>query len=140
MDNKIIALIIIAILIVIGGAYFFISQNNSNSTLNTTNNSTISAANNSTQTTSNVTNQGNTTTQNNTANIKVSARQAQQIAIGATKDLTGKNDTAGTPTLFKWTANNQHTWVWKVPLTNTATGKTGSLNIDAITGEVILNE
>ncbi len=140
MDNKIIALIIIVILVVIGGVYFFATQKNNNSTLNYTNNSTINTTNNSTQTTSNITNQGNTTTQNNTTNIKISAKQAQQIAIGTTKDLTGENDTAGTPTLFRWTANNQHTWVWKVPLRNTATGKTGSLDIDAITGEVILNE
>jgi LAS superfamily LD-carboxypeptidase LdcB len=136
MDNKTIALIIVVILIVIGGVYFFGIQNNSNSTLNTTNNST----NNSTQTNSNITNPNNTTNQNNTANIKISAKQAQQIAIDTTKDITGENDTAGTPSLFKWTANNQHTWVWKVPLTNTATGKTSSLDIDAITGKVILNE
>ena len=135
MDNKIIALIIIVILVIIGGVYFFATQNNNNSTLNYTNNSTINTTNNSTQTT----NQGNTT-QNTTANIKISSKQAQQIAISSTKDLTGENDTAGTPTLFRWTTNNHHTWVWKVPLTNTATGKTGSLDIDAITGEVILNE
>jgi hypothetical protein len=140
MDNKILALIIIVILIVIGGVYFFVTQNNINSTLNTTNNSTINTTNNSTQTNFNITNSNNTTTQNTTANIKISAKKAQNIAVETTKDITGENDTAGTPSLFKWTANNKHTWVWKVPLTNTATGKTGSLNVDAITGNVILNE
>ena len=138
MDNKIIALIIIVILVVIGGLYFFATQSNSNNntTLNTTNNSTI----NTTQTTNNDSIQNNTTQQNNTTNVKISAKQAQQIAIGSVKDLTGENDTAGTPTLFKWTTNNEHTWVWHVPLTNVATGKKGSLDIDAITGNVIMNE
>ena len=141
MDNKIIALIIIIILLVIGGLYLFATQNNSNTTLNTTNNSTINTTNNTNQVTSNGTNLNNATTQNNNnTNVKVSASQARQIAIGASKDLTGETDTAGTPTLIKWTTNTKHTWVWKVPLTNTATGKTDLMYIDATTGEVIMNE
>ena len=137
MDNKIIALIIIIVIVVIGGVYFFATQNNGNSTLNTTNNSTINTINN---TPTNGTNQSNNIPNNNTTNVKISAKQAQTIAIGASKDLTGETDTAGTPNLFKWTTNNKHTWVWNVPLTNTATGKTGSMDIDATTGEVIMNE
>jgi len=140
MDNKIIALIIIIVLVVIGGVYFFVTQNSSNLTLNTTNNSTINNTTNNTPTTSNGTNQNNITPNNNTTNVKVSAKQAQVIAIGSAKELGGETDTAGTPNLFKWTANNLHTWVWHVPLTNTATGKTSSLDVDAITGEVIMNE
>jgi uncharacterized protein YxeA len=140
VDNKIIALVIIIILLVIGGLYLFATQNNSNTTLNTTNNSTINTTNNTNQVTSNGTNLNNATTQNNNTNVKVSASQARQIAIGASKDLTGETDTAGTPTLIKWTTNTKHTWVWKVPLTNTATGKTGLMYIDAIIGEVIMNE
>ncbi len=140
VDNKIIALVIIIILLVIGGLYLFATQNNSNTTLNTTNNSTINITNNTNQVTSNGTNLNNATTQNNNTNVKVSSSQAQQIAIDASKDLTGETDTAGTPTLIKWTTNTKHTWVWKVPLTNTATGKTGLMYIDAITGEVIMNE
>ncbi len=140
MDNKILALIVIVILIVIGGFYLFATQNNSNSTSNTTNNSTINTTNNSNQTNSNITNSNNTIIQNNTADIKISAKEAQNIAVDTIKDITGENDTAGTPSLFRWTANNKHTLVWKVPLTDTATGKTGSIDVDAITGNVILNE
>ncbi|HEX7468722.1 MAG TPA: hypothetical protein VF324_09095, partial [Methanobacterium sp.] len=103
MDNKIIALVIIIILLVIGGLYLFATQNNGNTTLNTTNNSTINTTNNTNQVTSNGTNLNNATTQNNNTNVKVSASQARQIAIDASKDLTGETDTAGTPTLIKWT-------------------------------------
>ena len=142
VDNKIIALVIIIILLVIGGLYLFATQNNNNNntTLNNTNNSTISTTNNTNQVNSNGTNLNNATTQNNNTNVKVSSSQARQIAIDTSKDLTGETDTAGTPTLIKWTTNTKHAWVWKVPLTNTATGKTGLMYIDAITGEVIMNE
>jgi uncharacterized protein YxeA len=140
VDNKSIVLVIIIVLVVIGGLYLFATQNNGNTTLNTTNNSTINTTNNTNQETSNGTNQNNAIQQNNITNVKVSATQAQKIAVDATKDLTGENDTAGTPTLIKWTTNNKHTWVWVVPLTNKATGKTSKMDIDAITGDVILNE
>jgi len=55
--------------------------------------------------------------------------------------LGGENDTAGTPTLFKWTQNKLHTWVWHVPLYDATTKKSaGAMDVDAITGEVIMNE
>jgi uncharacterized protein YxeA len=140
VDNKSIVLVIIIVIVVIGGFYLFATQSNGNTTLNTTNNSTINTTNNTNQETSNGTNQNNAIQQNNITNVKVSANQAQKIAVDAVKDLKGENYTAGTPTLIKWTTNKKHTWVWVVPITNTATGKKGSLDVDAITGDVILNE
>jgi uncharacterized protein YxeA len=135
MDNKIIALIIIVVLIVVGGVYVFATQNTAktNSTLNTTNNTTQIIIHHN-QTTHN-------NTQNNTTEVKISAKQAQENAIGAEKDLMGINATAGTPVLFKWTENNLHTWVWDVPLFDAATQKSlGALYVDAMNGEIIMNE
>jgi hypothetical protein len=43
--------------------------------------------------------------------------------------------------LFKWTENNLHTWVWDVPLFDAATKKSlGALYVDAMNGEIIMNE
>jgi uncharacterized protein YxeA len=134
MDNKIIALIIIIILIVIAGVYLFATQNTAktNTTLITTNNTTQITHHN--QTTHN-------NTQNDTTKVKISAKQAQENAIGAEKDLMGINATAGTPVLFKWTENNLHTWVWDVPLFDATTKKSlGALYVDAMNGEIIMNE
>ncbi|MGB9937995.1 MAG: hypothetical protein ACPK7O_09780 [Methanobacterium sp.] len=139
MDNKIVAVIIVLLLIVVGAAYVLGTQNSNipaiavNST-NTTKdiNSTIHDSN----------KHKNDTKQNTTpTDLKISAAQAQQIAIGAAQELGGENDTAGTPTLFKWTANKRHTWVWDVPLFDAKTKKSaGSMDVDAYTGEVIMNE
>jgi len=133
MDNKIVALIIIVVLIVIAGVYVFSTQNTNktNTTLNNTNNTT--------QIIHNQTKHNNI--QNDTTKVKISAKQAQENAIGAEKDLTGVNATAGTQVLFKWTENNLHTWAWDVPLYDAATKKSlGALYVDAMTGEIIMNE
>ncbi len=83
----------------------------------------------------------NATKKNETPDIKISATKAQQIAIGSAQELGGENDTAGTPTLFKWTENNKHTWVWHVPLYDAKTKKSaGAMDVDAMTGVVIMNE
>jgi uncharacterized protein (UPF0333 family) len=144
MDNKMVALIVIILVLIVGAVYLLANtgnttQNASANTTNitgTTNNNTTPTVNNETISKTNTTN--NTT--NNTANVKISAKQAQQIAVGAEKDLTGKTVTAGTPTLFKWTANNLHTWVWNVPLYDTNGASAGEIDVDAYTGEVIMNE
>jgi hypothetical protein len=134
VDNKIIALIIIVILVVIAGVYVFATQNSNNSTLNNTNNSSVTTP---TQTITT----NNSTTNNDTKNVTITAKQAQTIAIGAASELGGQNDTAGTPTLFKWTKNNLHTWAWNVPLFDAVTKKSdGSMDVDAVNGEVIMNE
>jgi hypothetical protein len=134
MDNKIIALIIIVVLIVVAGVYVFTTLNTAktNTTLNTTNNTTQIIYHN--QTTHN-------NTQNDTTKVNISAKKAQEIAIGAEEDIMGINATAGTPVLFKWTENNLHTWVWDVPLFDAATQKSlGALYVDAMNGEIIMNE
>ncbi|HML05882.1 MAG TPA: hypothetical protein VK426_08930 [Methanobacterium sp.] len=140
MDNKIVAVIIIVLLIIIGAAYVLGTQNSNTPDIN---------VNNSSNTTQDInkaihdsTKHKNDTKQNTTpTNLKISAAQAQQIAIGAAQELGGENDTAGTPTLFKWTGKTKHTWVWDVPLYDAVTKKSaGSMDVDAMTGEVIMNE
>jgi hypothetical protein len=136
VDRKIIALIVVVLIVLVLGVYIFATQNTfnnltANNTTNTTNTSQIAVNNNS----------SNNSSGNNTTNVKVSAAQAQAIAIGAAKELGGNNDTAGTPTLFKWTQNKLHTWVWNVPLFDAVTKKSdGAMYVDAETGEVIMNE
>ncbi len=136
MDNKIIALIVIVLLVAVGAAYVLAIQSPATNTTvanNTTNNASIY--------THNETKHSNDTKQSNTTNVKISAAQAQKIAIGAAQELGGGNDTAGTPTLFKWTKNKLHTWAWDVPLFDAVTKKSaGSMDVDAMTGEVIMNE
>ncbi|MGB9200329.1 hypothetical protein [Methanobacterium sp.] len=144
MDNKIIALIIIILLVLIGGFYVFSTQTSAN------NNLTINNTNNTTQTnpthTNNVktiktTNNTNNTNQNSTPKVKISPEQAQINAVGAEKELSGNDVFAGKPDLFKWTANNKHTWVYNVNLYDIKTKKSvGALYVDAMNGEIIMNE
>lgn len=146
MDNKIIGLIVIVLIVIIGAVYLLANPSNQNQTaINTSN---ITSTGNNTNIQSNATNtsanNGNSSKNNNqansTGNIKISSQQAQKIAVDSTKELGGQTVTAGTPTLFKWTANNRHTWVWKVPLFDTKGKSAGSMDVDAYTGEVIMNE
>jgi hypothetical protein len=140
MDNKMVALIVIMLVVIVGAVYLLANPGSTtqNASANTTN-ITNTTNNNTTPTVNNETSSQNNTT-NNTANVNISAKQAQQIAVNAEKDLTGKTVTAGTPTLFKWTANNRHTWVWNVPLYDTNGTSAGEVDVDAYTGEVIMNE
>ena len=139
MDNKIVAVVIIILLIVVGAAYIMGAQNF---------NTPAIAVNNTTNATQDINKavhdsnkHENDTKQNTTPNVKISAAQAQQIAIGAAQELGGENDTAGTPKLYKWTVNKLHTWVWDVPLFDAKTKKSaGAMDVDAMTGEVIMNE
>jgi len=135
VDRKIIALIVVVLIVLVLGVYIFAIQNTTNNlTSNNTTNTTTSqiVVNNNTS---------NNSSGNNTTNVKVSSAQAQAIAIGAAKELGGNNDTAGTPTLFKWTQNKLHTWAWNVPLFDAVTKKNdGSMYVDAETGVVIMNE
>jgi hypothetical protein len=141
MDNKIIALIIIVLLIVIGGFYVFstqISANNNSTINNTTQLNTTHTNNVNTVKTNNKT---NNTDQNSTTKVKISPKQAQNIAVGAEKDIMGNDVYAGTPELFKWTTNNKHTWVYNVNLYDVKTKKSvGALYVDAINGMIIMNE
>ncbi len=142
MDNKIIGLIVIVLIVIIGAVYILASPGNQNQTLsgNATNVTVADNSHTNTTSVSNGTSSQNSTSTNSTANIKVSAKQAQKIAVDSTKELGGQTVTAGTPTLFKWTTNNRHTWVWKVPLFDTNGKSAGSMDVDAYTGEVIMNE
>lgn len=143
MDNKVIGLIIIILIIVIGGFYVF-SQNKdtNNLTINNTNNTTQL---NPTQTknikTIKTTNNTNNTNQNNTTKVKISPKQAQINAVEVEKEITGNDVFASTPRLFKWTTNNKHTWVYNVNLYDTKSKKSvGALYVDAMNGEIIMNE
>jgi uncharacterized membrane protein YkoI len=138
MDNKMIALIVIILVVIVGAVYLLANTGNTNqnATANTTN---VTNTTNNTPTVNNETRSQNNTT-NNTVNVTISSKKAQQIAVGAEKDLTGKTVTAGSPTLFKWTANNLHTWVWNVPIYDTNGTSAGEIDVDAYTGEVIMNE
>ena len=111
MNRKMIAVIIIVLVIVMGAVYVFATQNSNVPDLSI-NNTTDSrdVVNNASKTVHNQTKNQNATKQNNTAQVKISAAQAQQIAINAAKKLVGENCTAGTSKLFKWTANKKHTW------------------------------
>jgi len=139
MDNKMVALIVIVLVVIVGAVYLLANTGNTtqNASANTTN--VTNTTNNTTPTVNNETSSQNNTS-NNTVNVTISAKKAQQIAVGAEKDLTGKTVTAGTPTLFKWTANNLHTWVWNVPIYDTNGTSAGEIDVDAYTGEVIMNE
>ncbi len=136
MDNKIVAVIIIVLLIVVGAAYVMGTQNSNTPSV---------AVNNTTNDTKDLTKVTHTSTKKNTTNnnptVKISASQAQSIAVGAAEELGGEKVKAGTPILFKWTENTKHTWVWDVPLTYVSNGTdAGAMYVDAMTGVVIMNE
>lgn len=138
MDYKIVAVIIVVLLIVMGAAYVLGTQNSNTPVVavNNTTNATkdISKVTHDHSTHKNNSNQTNTT-------VKISATQAQKIAVGAAEELGGEKVKAGTPVLFKWTQNKLHTWAWDVPLFYVANGTdAGGLYVDAMTGEVIMNE
>ncbi len=143
MDNKIIGLIIIILLISIG-SFYILSQSNDNNNLNinNTNNTTQS---NPIQTkkinTIKTTNNTNNTNQNSTTKVKISPKQAQINAVEVEKELAGNDVFATTPHLFKWTTNNKHTWVYNVNLYDVKSKKSvGALYVDAMNGEIIMNE
>lgn len=144
MDNKIIGLIVIVLIVIIGAVYLLANPSNQNQTAINTSNITSTGNNTIQSNATNTSDNGNSSKNNNqtngTGNIKISSQQAQKIAVDSTKELSGQTVTAGTPTLFKWTANNRHTWVWKVPLFDTNGKSAGSMDVDAYTGEVIMNE
>lgn len=135
MDRKILALIVIIVIIIAGAGYILATQNSNTPTV------TVNNTNNTTKNPSKVIH--NTTTKNGTTNntVKISAAKAQQIAVQAAEELGGQKVKAGTPVLFKWTKNNLHTWAWDVPLTYVSNGTdAGGIFVDAMTGEVIMNE
>jgi hypothetical protein len=144
VDNKIIGLIVIVLIVIIGAVYLLANPSNQNQTAINTSNITSTGNNTIQSNATNTSDNGNSSKNNNqtngTGNIKISSQQAQKIAVDSTKELSGQTVTAGTPTLFKWTANNRHTWVWKVPLFDTNGKSAGSMDVDAYTGEVIMNE
>lgn len=130
--------LIVVVLIIAGGAYYVGTMSNPATNTTVVANNTTNDTNYKTQESID---QKNITSKNDTPNIKISAKEAQQIAIGTAQELGGENDTAGTPTLYKWTKNNLHTWAWNVPLYDAKTKKSaGSLDVDAMTGKVIMNE
>lgn len=143
MDKKIILLVVIALVVVVGAFYVLEHRGNLNTTLNISPNTTN---------TTNITNTTDTHevihketehnyTKNETANVKISAKEAQKIAIEGSADLGFPAKPHGTPTLFKWTENNRHTWVWKVTLEFLAGDvKYGLIYVDAMNGEIIMNE
>jgi len=140
MDNKIIALIVIILVVIAGAVYILANPCNTNTTQNTSTNTT-----NITNTTNNsaniIHNQTSRNTTNETPKVNITAAQAQQIAIAASADLGFPAKPHGTPKLFKWTANKRHTWVWEVPLEfEKGSTKYSSVDVDAYTGEVIMNE
>ena len=142
MGNKIIALILIISLVLIGGVYLFSTQSsaNDNLTINNTNNTTqINPTHTNNIKTIKTTNNTNNTNQNSTPKVKISPKQAQINAVEAEKELTGNDVFAGKPDLFKWTANNKHTWVYNVNLYDTKKS-VGALYVDAMNGEIIMNE
>jgi hypothetical protein len=143
MDNKIIALIIIILVIVIGGFYVFSAQSSAdNLTINNTNNTTqLNPTHTNTVNTIKTTNNTNNTNQNSTTKVKISPKQAQINVVGVEKELTGNDVFAGKPDPFKWTTNNKHTWVYNVNLYNVKTKKSvGAIYVDAMNGEIIMNE
>lgn len=141
MDNKIIVLIIIVLLVIVGAAYVLGTQNSTPSInlniTNTTNNVTKDPS----KIIHSAAKQQNNTKKNETANVSITADQAQQIAISSSEDLGFPAKPHGTPTLFKWTQNKLHTWAWDVPLEfESGDTKYGSLYVDADTGNIIMNE
>ncbi len=141
MDNKIIALIVVIVLIIVGGVYILGTQSSPTNTTVTVNNSTNTTTNNTSKIIHNETQHANDTNKNETPKVNITAQEAQKIAIDASEDLGFPAKAHGTPTLFKWTENNRHTWVWDVPLEFlSGSQKYGSMDVDAYTGEVIMNE
>ena len=142
MDNKIIALIVIILVVIVGAVYILANPGNTNQTASANNTNITNTTNNST--TSTITNETSSKSSNNTnstPNVKISAAQAQKIAVESSEELGGQIVTAGTPTLFKWTANKLHTWVWNVPLYDAKTKKSvGPWYVDAYTGASCMNE
>ncbi len=140
MENKFVAIIIIILLIVVAVAYAIGTQNSNSEPQNITNNT--STSNNTISThIHNQTTHKNNTSKNETPKVNITAQQAQKIAIDASADLGFPAKAHGTPTLFKWTKNNLHTWVWDVPLEfETGSTKYGSMDVDAYTGKIIMNE
>jgi uncharacterized protein YxeA len=144
MDNKIILLVVIALIVVVGAFYALQNNININTTPNISSNTTNTT--NITDITHNATEGIHNETEHNytkneTANVKISAKEAQKIAIEGSTDLGFPAKPHGTPTLFKWTENNRHTWVWKVPLEFLAGNvKYGHIYVDAMNGEIIMNE
>lgn len=141
MDNKIIALVVIALIIVVGAYYVLANPGNTNKTQDISSNTTniTDTTNNATKLIHNETNHNST--KNDTTQVKISAKEAQKIAIDGSTDLGFPAKAHGTPTLFKWTENNRHTWVWDVPLEFLAGNeKYGSIDVDAMTGEIIMDE
>lgn len=139
MDSKIIAIFVVIVIVVAAGAYYLgtMSTPTRNTTVST-NNTTGNATNHQNH---DINKHKNTTKKNETPAVKISASKAQEIAIGSARELGGEDDIAGTPTLFKWTQNKLHTWAWHVPLYDAKTKKSaGALDIDAMTGAVIMNE
>ena len=144
MDNKIIVLIIIILLIVIGLFYVFSTQSSADNNLtlnNTTQLNTTPTSNVNTVKTNDNYNNNNNNTQNSTPTVKISPEQAQITVVGVEEDMMGDKVYAGKPELFKWKTNNKHTWVYNVNLYDIKTEKSvGSLYVDAMSGEVIMNE
>lgn len=136
MNKKIIALAVALVIIVAGAAYVLATQNSNvpNLTVNNSTNDTCNVA----QSTSKVTlhndtrhSSSNHTKTNDTSGVKISAAQAQKIAVKAIKDDFGETYTAGTPSLY----TIKGTPWWHVPLNNANGGYVGSLDVNAITGE-----
>lgn len=144
MDKKIILLVAVALLVVVGAFYVLENRGNLNTTLNLSPNTTNTT--NITDITHNATEvihkeTEHNYTKNETAKVKISAEEAQKIAMEGSADLGFPAKPHGTPTLFKWTENNRHTWVWKVPLEFLAGDvKYGYVYVDAVNGEIIMNE
>ncbi len=134
MDRKLVVLIVAAIVIVAGVGYVM-TQNSSVPNL-TVNNSTGEPINVS-QTTKATLHNESTHTNNNhaktndTTKVKISAAQAQKIAVNAIKQDFGETYVAGTPTLY----TIKGTPWWHVPLNNADGTYVGSLDVNAITGE-----
>lgn len=132
MDRKIVLLIVAAIVIIAGVTYVMATQNSSvvnNSTDNTTNiaKTTTKATLHHESSHSN----NNHTKTNDTSQVKISAAQAQKIAVNAIKEDFSETYVAGTPTLYKVKGTP---W-WHVPLNQADGTYVGSLDVNAITGE-----
>jgi hypothetical protein len=136
MDRKIVLLIVAAIVIIAGVAYVMATQNSSvpNLTVNNSTDGTINVAKTTTKVKlhneSSHTN-NNHVKNNDTSKVKISAAQAQKIAVNAIKEDFGETYVAGTPTLY----TVKGTPWWHVPLNQADGTYVGSLDVNAITGE-----
>ncbi|WP_414469409.1 hypothetical protein [Methanobacterium sp. ACI-7] len=130
MDNKIVALVIVILLVVVGAAYFMGTQNSNTPVvaLNSSNGTNKSIDN----ILHNETKHKNDTKTNNTTNVKISAQQAQQLAVQAMKEDFGFDYKAGKPTLY---AVKETPW-WHVPLYDLNGTFEGYVDVNAITGGV----